>query len=378
MMLTALIVGVALGAALPGNPDNVVLETQESVLIGKSDETRYWFSGLFQLDPSTLVVSITRAADEINPDATQPLCTVSRDAGRTWSQPTPWKESGNSWLRLKNGACLWLSYLLLYQSESVAKCRVGRSRDGIEYAWTDGTVDVAPNRFDHGAKGTASIVVHRSIIEMPDGLLLATMYGRFAGDPLDRSILTSSTDGGTTWKYLSTIGYDPKVGGEGLNEPCVVRLANGELFCFMRNLSAKPMYSARSTDGGKTWSAPQRMPDEYAALSVDPDLRLLSNGMLACSAGRPNCGLMFSPDGTGKTWTKPFTIFTGPTTSYTSICADARPNRLFFLHDIVPAGWETPKKGEFHEIRGVLITLNRKTDAVLDDTSREQSPQGKK
>ena len=347
---------LALSAAAPGG--DMTVAVGESVVISKSDQTRYWFPGVMQMDSSTLIISIARSPDEINPDATQPVFTCSKDGGRTWTEPQPWKESGNSWIRLKNGPCLWLSYLLMYQGESVARCRVGRSQNGLDYAWADGTVDVSPNKFDKAAKGTASIVIHRSILEAADGTLLATMYGRFAGDSLDRSILTSSTDGGIMWKYLSTIGYDPNIGGEGLNEPCVVKLANGCLFCFMRNQSGKPMYSARSTDGGKTWSPPKRMPEDYAALSVDPDLLLLSNGALACSAGRPNCSLMLSPDGAGETWAKPVTIFAGPTTSYTAI-REVEPGRLFYLHDVVPAGWNEPKKGEFHEIRGVSLSVKR-------------------
>jgi hypothetical protein len=364
MGLRVVILGLVLvvagkAAAATYDLGDVVIEVSDPVLLSKTDEGRHWFPGIVQLDRDNLIVSITRSADEINPDAIKSVRQSSKDGGRTWSEPEAWKEDGNSWLRLKDGTCLWLSYLLMYQSASVARLRIGRSRDGLAYTWAEGTVDVSPHKFSPAAKGTASIVVHRSILEMPDGALLATMYGRFAGDPLDRSILASSTDGGTTWKFLSTIGFDPNVGGEGLNEPCMVRLANGELFCFMRNVSGKPMYSARSTDGGKTWSPPQRMPDEYAALSVDPDLVLMSDGTPACSAGRPGCHVMFSLDGAGKTWTKPVTIFTGSSTSYTSI-REVAPGRLFFLHDVTPAGWEVPKKGQFHEVRGAFVTLRRK------------------
>jgi len=245
----------------------------------------------------------------------------------------------------------------MYQSESVACIRIGNSKDGVEYVWSDGLVDISPNKFDKGPKGTASIVVHRSIVEGKDGELLATMYGRFAGDTLDRSSLAESADGGATWKYRSTIGYDPAIGGEGLNEPCMVRLANGDLFCFMRN-GRKPLFSARSSDDGKTWSTPEGLPEQYQALTVDPCVIRLSDGALACSAGRPNCHLILNLDGTGKTWTEPFTIFTGPTTSYTSIY-ETSPGNLFYLHDVTPAGWKMPKKGEFHEVRGVFLTIKR-------------------
>jgi len=355
-------------AGAPQGLGSVEIEISDSVTISTSDEERQWFANLMPLTGNTFVVSVQRAADEINPAAMSPLQVISKDAGRTWSGKQTWPQSGNSWTRRKDGSYLWLSYLLMYQDEHVAKIRVGRSQDGLDYTWSDGTVDVSPNSFGKGPKGTAAIVAHRSILEMADGTLLATMYGRFAEDTLDRSIVASSADGGTTWKLLSTIGYNPAVGGEGLNEPCMVRLADGSLFCFMRNQSTKPMYWARSENQGKSWTTPQQMPEEYAALSVDPCLILLSNGALACSAGRPDCHFMLSLDGTGKTWTKPVAIFTGPTTSYTSICELPRegdgPVRLFYLHDVTPEGWKMPKKGSFHEVRGVFLTVNPKTSTA--------------
>lgn len=358
VVITAVVVLACVAASAEDVDDSVTVEIGDSVVINKSDENRNWFPNIAQFDRNLLVATIERMADEINPDAIKPLRAYSKDGGLTWSSAEAWKENGYSWARLNNGTCLWLSYLLMYKSESIAHCRVGRSRDGLEYSWSEGVVDITPHKFNEAAKGTASIVVHRSIIEMPDGLLLATMYGRFAGDALDRCIVVSSRDGGYSWRYLSTMGCDPNIGGEGFNEPSVVRLRNGELFCFMRNQSWKPMYSVRSADGGKTWSTPQRMPEEYSSLSVDPDLLLLSDGTLACSAGRSNCGLMLSLDGTGRTWTKPVTIHTGPTTGYTSI-REVAPNKLFYLHDVTPAGWEVPMKGQFHEVRGVFVTVKR-------------------
>jgi hypothetical protein len=339
-------------------PKSVTVNVGEPFVIYKTDETRCWFPWMFQLDDKTMMVFIQRSADAITPDfSPTPVSTISRDGGQTWSQPQPQKELCYSWLRLKEGSCLWLGYYLRYQSESVARFDIGRSRDGIHYTIAEGTVDISPHRFKQIENGAASMVFHRWVMQKPDGTLLASIYGRFIGDTLDRCILISSGDGGTTWKYFSTIGYDPAVGNEGFNEPSVVRLANGELFCFLRNGPNKPMYSTQSKDGGKTWSPPTRMPEEYTQFSVDPDLLLLSNGVLACSGGRTDCRIMFSLDGTGRTWTKPITIYSGPTTSYTSI-REVAPNRLFYLYDVVPNWWEMPKKGEPHEIRGVFLTLN--------------------
>lgn len=336
--------------------EGATVEVGTPIRIQRSEKERHWFPHVAQMDPKRLTVTMSRAPDEINPQPVPSIYQITEDGGRTWAPPRIWPESGNSWTRLKDGTALWLSYLLTYQDETVARCRVGRSMDGVNYTWSDGTVYVAPNRFDHWEKGTASFVFHRAILERPDGGLLATMYGRFVGDASYRSILVRSTDGGTSWKWLSTIAYDPDIKGEGPCEPDLVQLADGDLFCMMRVNSAAPMYWTRSTDEGRSWCTPVRMPEEYAALSVDPDLLLLSNGMLACSAGRPNCHLMLSLDGKGTEWTRPVPVFLGPTTSYTSI-VEVAPGEILYVHDVTSSGWESPKEGQFHEVRAVPVSI---------------------
>jgi len=82
----------------------IAVEIGNSVIIGKSDEHRVWFPGLMPLSPTTLPVLIQRAADEINPEPIPSLRTISKDAGRTWTEPTPLKEAGNSWGRRNDGS----------------------------------------------------------------------------------------------------------------------------------------------------------------------------------------------------------------------------------------------------------------------------------
>ena len=88
-------------------------------------------------------------------------------------------------------------------------------------------------------------MIARSILGAKDGSLLASVYGRLDDDTSERSLLVRSEDDGATWHFFSTIGYRADIGGEGLDEPCVVRLANGDLFCMMRNNSRAPMWSSR-------------------------------------------------------------------------------------------------------------------------------------
>ena len=132
-----------------------------------------------------------------------------------------------------------------------------------------------------------------------------------------------STDGGTTFEFLCAI--DPEIDGrlvgpEGLNEPTMAVLGNGEILCVMRTGGFAPLHQSRSQDGGHTWSTPV----STGWPADKPALRLMGNGVLACSSGRGTYGrpqithAMFSLDGTGEVWEVPFAFHTGPGCSYTS------------------------------------------------------------
>jgi hypothetical protein len=316
----------------------------------------HWFPTLKQIDSSRLLVHFWCSYDEINPAGTRTAFCWTADGGLTWEPPVTLGDAGHSWIRCSDGTCLWLSYQVLKTGDTSGHCRVGRSADGRSYEWSEGHVDLAPHRLGDRAHGAGSVVFARSILEAPDGSLLASMYGRLGDDTSDRSFLVRSTDGGDTWQFFATIGYRADIGGEGLDEPCVARLANGELFCMMRNNSRAPMWSSRASDEGGTWSLPVRTP-EYAA-SVFPDLCLMSNGILACSFGRPGCHLMFSLDGTGERWSDRVTLYSGPSTCYTAI-REVAPGKLLYIHDVTPAGWNPVPEGQFNEIHGTFIAVTR-------------------
>lgn len=356
MLLASLPVGTA---ATTHDLGGLQVEIGEPFVITRSDTGRCWFPQLNQINRKKLIVAFSMSPDEINPEAARCGTMLTVDGGRTWAEPVVRTDSRSTWVKMKDGTCVWTQYTLKLESPTVGSFDVARSRDGVNYTNSPATVDVSPHRFIQWQHGTASLVFCRTVLEMDRGSLLATMYGRFEGDAIDRSILVRSTDKGTTWRYFSTIGYDPTVGGEGLNEECMVRLANGSLLCLMRNESGKPMYRTRSTDGGETWARPERMAERYSSCSVFPDLVLMRNGILACSAGRPKCQLMFSLDPDGAEWTEPVTVFDGPSTCYTGI-REVAPGTLLYVHDITPAGWDMPKPGQFHEIRGMFITVKRK------------------
>jgi len=336
----------------------VSVRVSEPFVISRS-AGHHWFPTRKQVGPRHLFVGIWAAADAAM--AEQGVHTVgvwTQDGGQTWGEPVSFRgkeAGGHSWIRRSDGTCAWLSYFTRRVDETTAKCNVGHSKDGKTYTWSVGKVTF-PQAVSQWKDGNAYMVFARSILEMPDGSLLASMYGRFVGDSRYRLILVRSTDGGVNWEYFSTLAYDPTADGEGLCEPCVVRLADGDLFCMMRVSSGKPMYTVRSSDGGKSWTTPVKLSPHTA--SVFPDLVHMSNGVLACSFGRPGCHLMFSVDGNGDQWTERTTIFEGPSTCYTAI-REVAPGRLLYVYDVVPAGWNKLKPGQFNEIRGVFVTVTK-------------------
>lgn len=152
----------------------------------------------------------------------------------------------------------------------------------------------------------------RSIVEAKDGALLAIMCGWFdtdinespvKGQRYRRSFLCRSADQGRSWEYYSTIAYKPNWGSEGWNEGSLRRLPDGNLIAAVRCGSDSSVWKDNplclffSEDDGLTWSSPHRSGID----GVYPSLAVMSNGLLACSYGRPGAKIMFSMD-YGRTW----------------------------------------------------------------------------
>ena len=190
-----------------------------------------------------------------------------------------------------------------------------------------------------------SYELYGTVLELDNGDLL-TAFQANIGEPLSpRVFIVRSSDGGKTFEFVwqfNQLGPDDVMGrmkllrrpwvaelglGDahantpyGTTEPDIEILANGDILCLMRTGSGSPMVQSRSTDNGQTWSSPVSI----GWPGVRPELRLLSNGVLACSSGRGLYGhpqvtyAMFSLDGAGETWEHPMAFHTGPGCSYTS------------------------------------------------------------
>lgn len=362
------------GPASPFNDNLVEVEVGEPFLITRSPEDfaylpgypgiplePYHFLSLQQVDAKRLFMKLWTSPDaSLTEEELYEVAVWTEDGGRSWGRPVllnGQQAGGHSFIRRGDGACLWLSYFTRPVDGKTVSFNYGLSRDGRTFDWRMGRA-VFPEAVALQEAGNARMDISRSIVELDDGSLLATMYGRFEGDRLDRSVLMRSTDGGATWEFRTTLGYDPAVAGQGFNEPCLARLSNGDLLCVMRNKSCRPMYAARSTDDGLTFSLPEPLP-EYAR-SVFPDLVEMSHGVVALSFGRPGSCIMFSLDG-GRRWTGETTIFPGTGgDGYTAI-REVEPGRLLYCYQ---EGEHTNHPASM--IRGVFIDVRRQAAADTD------------
>jgi hypothetical protein len=173
---------------------------------------------------------------------------------------------------------------------------------------------------------------------MDDGSVQGTMYGYFEGDSKYRVVWVKSEDNCATWNIISTVASGVPDGdfkkAEGYCEPTVARVADGSLLCVMRVGSYLPLYQSRSADNGLTWSSPVALPglSATASQSVDPQLLLLHNGVLALTYGRPGDRIAFSNDGSGYQWNCSRVTRSEETTGYTGM-VEAKRGKLLLIAD---------------------------------------------
>jgi hypothetical protein len=353
---------------------------------------------------------------------------ISRDDARTWN-PFPRRPNENGLnmeggvVQLRDGAILALDTYItpgatsdqgvgqLYTSTDDWKTLQGPKDVVFDLPGADFYISKDDGGHPHDAQR-----LHRRILEMPNGDLLATYYGWLKGDHTPstylpsmiktRVCLTRSTDKGNHWKLVSTIAVDPAIGTEGLGEPVLARLAKGpkagRLLCLMR--TGRELRESFSDDDGATWSPhrarvfagldiyrtelwvdhfrnfkgskgkllDEKNPDELRGAVVDPDLIELRSGLLVAAFGvrvpqkacwahpeHPWNGnyLAVSTDH-GETWKNVVQLTSGVlTTHYMAIEETLADNKIFVAYDL--GGWS---KGMPRDIWGRFVTISLKTE----------------
>ncbi len=323
---------------------------------------------------------------------------ISRDGGATWTRWT--HQEGHDDVFIEGGAVPCSDGTILMLDTFIVPN--GRADHGAGEVWRSHddlrtlegpttadfflpTVTYTGSTEDNGDP-YAYARAHRSIIEMPNGDLITTVYGHFLSDTAPsaylptmkkfRTTVVRSRDHGVSWSYLATVAADGGVGTEGFAEPVLVRLARGphagRLLCL--NRTGRDLYGTHSDDDGKTWSepAPVHFPgidihqrqnwqslfatpeapadfplDDMIGSIVNPDLIQMQDGTLVCTVGvrapqkkysknwrAPQNGdyLAFSRDG-GDTWSNVVQFLSGqPTTQYMGV-RELRPGLLYVVYD---------------------------------------------
>jgi hypothetical protein len=350
---------------------------------------------------------------------------VSRDKGKHWTT-FPLKSGDNGVnmeggaIQLKDGTILVLdTYVTPGESPGLGIGLLYTSKDN--YHTLQGpkksTFHIPNAKFygssDDGGRPYNAMRLHRRIIEMPNGDLLTTMYGRLKGDNTPsgylysmkktRVMLFKSANKGLHWNMISTVAVG-NVGTEGFGEPVITRISHGpyagRLLCFMR--TGRELYETFSDDGGFTWAPPRprifanidvyrtdlwvRMfrgvkrkglpvennPVENIGAVVDPDLIELRNGLLVAAFGvripakacfiNPSFPwngdyLAFSLDH-GITWSHVVRLTSGiATTQYMAIGEMSKGNKIFVVCDY---GYWNYKGGRYLYGFPLAISIHRK------------------
>ena len=262
----------------------------------------------------------------------------STDGGQTWKKSPKSLDEGIVYTKLGDGTIIAVSgFGIEFTMKGRAQVDVSVSRDD----WQTVESFKAPITIPL-AKKFYSV---RGLIELEDGRLLMTMFGRMDGDRVredwpitaferkivwikTRVVVVESTDKGRSWHYLSTLSYNPHLSPEGQNETDFIRLPSGRLFAAMRSghhgytdlhgreSLDQPLLTAWSADNGESWSDPQRIyiKGEKLITGIYPRALVTEEGVLAVLRCRPDGSVIFSPDGEGRVWTDEVAIYPpGPT-----------------------------------------------------------------
>lgn len=284
--------------------------------ITRTDNVRMTRPYLYDLGQGLLLMSVAEGPDAYF----EPYGVLkSTDAGKTWAPVKgleKLEEAPQPMVRLADGSILGVSRWNRKRADGIA---IGHT---IHFDANAETFTMFEHEIHLPAEAREStkpiaMVFDRHIFAEADGSVMAVGYGYGASGHIAH--LLRSDDTGRTWRHFASI---PKGG-----EPAVARLSPTDMTAIYRQGTLMPMAQVWSHDTGRTWSAPVTLEEG----SVAPDLVLMSNGVLACSYGRPASCIMFSLD-QGKTWTSHRVITDKAGFNYTSI-REISPGRLLYVHD---------------------------------------------
>jgi hypothetical protein len=355
-------------APAPSGPPGAIDVALGRTVVISSSKRYCWYPTVHRFSTGVLLVTMRMSPDELHPEGEFSGYCLSRDGGGSWSPRIPMGAGGNidaaytqgspadgTLLSLNAGYCSPLPYPP-GQARAFHVALTRYARDGMEVTQMRDAllclradVHLAPTQlFDLGTPDTSSleaapeVTPFGSIVDSRDGGLLTTVYYVEAAGLRQDLVIAHSRDGGRSWaeegRVMAVASSEKNtgwMGDEGPNEAALARLADGRLFVLFRTGGNGFLGESWSSDDGRTWSAP--VPSGFKG--VAPHVRLLADGILVCTTGRPGpVTLRFSLDGDGSRWTQATEVFRGSSSCYSDL-VEVEPGRLFVVYDSVPYGW---------------------------------------
>ena len=194
-------------------------------------------------------------------DSAEIAALYSDDDGKTWSEPvTVVQNEGSmntmsvSMLRLHDGRVSL--YYLLKNGHFDCRLHMITSTDEGK-TWSDPVATIpVPGYFVTNNDRVIQTSTGRLIV--PTAYHRATSFEPGHGGSHDSRAIAFwylSDDAGATWREATTWWALPVHSKAGLQEPGVVELDNGKLFCFCRGTTGR-QWGMYSNDDGETWSPP--------------------------------------------------------------------------------------------------------------------------
>lgn len=224
-----------------------------------------YFPSAIRLADGRILVVFREGHDHVRSVGRIVLVT-SEDEARSWSEPrvlvdTLHDDRDPMLVQLASGDIL-LSYFRIDWARIpwvVPGVDVIRSEDGGE-TWSDpvpvgSTMRQKTQKRWHRFRA-GHIASHGQILELPDGDLLAPVYGVYPGDAFHSASVVRSTDGGRSWPAGDEVLLGRRDDRFCL-EPVLTLLPGGQVTALLRTEEAAELM--RSDDGGRTWAEPEAL-----------------------------------------------------------------------------------------------------------------------
>jgi hypothetical protein len=212
------------------------------------------FPDVVRLAGGRLLATYREGAAHVRSDG-RILIVESDDGGATWSEPRV-AVDGDHDDRDPKLACLadgtvLLSYFVIdwttRPTHTTHGTYVRRSTDGGR-TWTE------PVAVGTAMTGTGWAASHGAAVELPGGDLLLPLYGRLSPHHAQQATVARSRTGGRTWLAANetVLAAAPDMH---FQEPTLTVL--GDRVVALIRTTTGPAHLSRSTDGGRSWSAPR-------------------------------------------------------------------------------------------------------------------------